>query len=144
MTSCSCGPAYSRVVTIPVAPGAIGASGTIMPAEKPAVELAHVELALDLAVDSRQPRVDKIVLDHPDPAVVGFRDERRLARVLRELVDLAELDLLEFVGLAVDDRAGVGDRRPRALRQRGLGVARQLEIRERRTRARCSWLVFFT
>ena len=77
------------------------------------------------------------MLDHADPAVVGLGRERPLAlRVGGELVDLREVDLLELVELVVDDRSGVRDRRPRALRQRGLGVARELVVRIGRLRLR--------
>ncbi len=70
------------------------------------------------------------MLDHADPAVVSALRVRGLARgISRFLVDLGEFDLLELVGLVVDDRPDERRGRERVQRHRLLGVAHQLEVR---------------
>jgi hypothetical protein len=55
-------------------------------------------------------------------------------RIGRDLVELAELDLLELVRFVVDHRPDVGRRRHRVVRALRLGVADELEVRIRRDR----------
>ncbi len=98
------------------------------------VELGRVELPDDRPV-GRQPRGDEVMLDHADPAVVGALLIRRLAVGIGGLlVDLGEFDLLEIVLVVVDDRPDVSRGRHRALHDRLLGVAQELEIRFGRDR----------
>ena len=98
-----------------------------------AVELPRVELARRLLVVARQPCGDEVVLHHRDPAVVGVLGVRKLpGRVGRELVELAEFDLLELVGLVVDDRAGKRHRGHRVVRALRLRIARELVVGKRR------------
>jgi hypothetical protein len=104
---------------------------------KAVVELARIKLARRLRLLGRKPRGDEVVLDHPHPAVVGIFGERRLAaRIAGELVQVAEFDFLEFVGLVVNDRPDVRRGRHRVLLALRFGIAGELEIRVRCDRRR--------
>ena len=101
------------------------------------VELARVELAMELVRVGGQPGGDEIMLDHADPAVVRLLGVGHLAcRIGGLLVELGEFDLLVLVRLVVDHRARVRRRRHRVVRALRLGVAQQLEICVGRDRRR--------